>query len=276
MAQPISRLSADRYEARGEAVLIAQLTDLHVTTPDARSLGGADSVARAQAAARWLKGLDTPPDLVLFTGDNVQRGEPAEYAAFMAVFADLPFPARILPGNHDDRAALRAAAPPGWVPADGEFLHQAFEADGLGFILLDSLNPGTVGGVLCDARLDWLAARLAERRGAPTLIALHHPPFDSGITGLDDHDLKGRDRLAEIVAAHSGVVGVICGHLHRTVTRAWAGTMALAAPSAGRQFALSLVPGAPAAWSDDPPAAALHRRQPGESLTAHIVNIPQS
>lgn len=257
-------------------MLIAQLTDLHVTTPDARSLGGVDSIARAQAAARWLRDLDTPPDLVLFTGDNVQRGEAAEYAAFMAVFADLPFPARILPGNHDDRDALRAAAPPGRLPADGAFLHQAFEADGLGFILLDTLNPGTVGGVLCDARLDWLAARLGERRGEPTLIALHHPPFDSGITGLDDHDLKGRERLAEIVAAHSGVVGVICGHLHRTVARAWAGTMVLAAPSAGRQFALSLVPGAPAAWSDEPPAAALYRWKSGDGLTAHIVNIPQT
>jgi 3',5'-cyclic-AMP phosphodiesterase len=257
-------------------VLIAQLTDLHVTTPDARSLGGADSIARAQAAARWLKGLDTPPDLVLFTGDNVQRGEPAEYAVFMAAFADLPFPVRILPGNHDDRAALRAAAPPEWVPAEGAFLHQAFEAGGLGFILLDTLNPGTVGGVLCDARLDWLAARLGERRGAPTLIALHHPPFDSGIAEPDGFELKGRERLAEIVAAHDGVVGVICGHLHRAVARAWAGTMALAAPSAGRQFALSLVPGARPTWSDDPPAAALYRRQPGEGLTAHIVNIPQS
>lgn len=267
-------------------MLIAQLTDMHVSTPGARSLGGADSIARATAAVRFLTTLDTPPDLVLLTGDNVQRGEPDEYAELLRVLRDMPFETRIIPGNHDDRASMRTALGGfGGVPATenartGAFLHQAFERDGLGFILLDSLLPGAVGGELCGDRLDWLAARLAERAGAPTLIALHHPPFDSGIDGLDAYPLKGRDRFADIVAAHRGVVGVISGHLHRTAVRAWAGTVAFSAPSAGRQFSLSLAPAAPPGWCDDePPAVVLHRWTPGSGpggeLVAHVAAVPQ-
>lgn len=261
-------------------MLIAQLTDLHVTTPDRRSLGGADPIRRAQAAARWLTGLDTPPDLVLLTGDNVQQGDAAEYAELLRVFADLPFKVLALPGNHDARDPLRAAAAPlGWVPADGDFLHQAVELNGLHILLLDSLDPGNIGGRLCDARLDWLAAALTARRGAPVLLALHHPPFDSGIDGLDAHDLKGRERLAALAADHGGVVAVLSGHLHRALASRWAGTCAFSAPSAGRQFALSLAPGADPAWSDDPPAAALHWLRPGAGgmwgLVSHVVNIPQ-
>lgn len=261
-------------------MLIAQLTDLHVTTPGGRSLGGVDASARAEAAARWLRRLDSPPDLVLLTGDNVQRGEPDEYVELRRIFADLPFELRILPGNHDDRAAMRAvlgdfgsALGDAAQESDG-FLHQAFERFGLGFILLDTLLPGAVGGELCDARLDWLAARLDERAGAPTLIALHHPPFDSGMVGLDKCALLGRERFAQIVAGHNGVVGALCGHLHRAVARAWAGTMAFAAPSAGRQFSLSLAPDAPPGWCDDPPAAMLHRWAAGDGLVSHVVAIP--
>lgn len=257
-------------------MLIAQLTDLHVTTPDRRSLGGADPIRRAQAAARWLRALDTPPDLVLLTGDNVQQGDAAEYAELIQVFAGSPFEIRALPGNHDARAPFRAAAAGlGWVPADGEFLHQALERDGLHILLLDSLDPGRVGGRLCDARLEWLAARLAERRGEPVFLALHHPPFDSGIVDLDAHDLKGRERLTELAAAHGSVVGLVCGHLHRPVLRAWAGAGALAVPSAGRQFALSLRPDAAPGWSDEPAAAALHWWSSGGGLVSHIVNLPQ-
>lgn len=257
-------------------MLIAQLTDLHVTTPDRRALGGVDPIRRAQAAARWLAALDTPPDLVLLTGDNVQQGDAAEYAELLRVFSGLPFRVLALPGNHDARDPFRAAAAPlGWVPAEGDFLHQALTLDGLHVLLLDSLDPGNIGGRLCEARLDWLAAELAARRGAPALLALHHPPFDSGIDGLDAHDLKGRERLAELVAGHGGVVAVLSGHLHRSVARAWAGTCAFSAPSAGRQFALSLAPGADPAWSDDPAAAALHRWRPDGGMVSHVVNIPQ-
>ena len=257
-------------------MLIAQLTDLHVTTPDRRSLGGADPIRRALAAARWLRALETPPDLGLLTGDNVQRGDAAEYAELLRVFADLPFRVLALPGNHDARDPLRAAAAPlGWVPADGDFLHQALTLDGLRVVLLDSLDPGNIGGRLCDARLDWLAEQLESRRGAPVLLALHHPPFDCGIEGLDAHGLQGRERLAELAAGHCGVVAALCGHLHRELACWWAGTCAISAPSSGRQFALSLAPGAEPDWSDDPPAAALHWWRPDRGLVSHVVNIPQ-
>lgn len=261
-------------------MLIVQLTDLHVAAPGQASLGGADSAARAAAAARWLEKLAPRPDLLLLTGDIGQRGDPAEYAEIRRLFANAPCPVRAIPGNHDARDAMRAElGPAGWLEgmADGPFLHGVAEMDGLTIILLDTVQEEEIGGEMCPARLDWLADRLRDCAGRPTLLALHHPPFDSGVPGMDEHGFIGRKRLTELAAAHAPhVVGAICGHLHGVVARPWAGTMGFAAPSAGRQFVLSLEPVAKAAWSNDPPAATLHQWYPGGPLTSLVVSIPQT
>lgn len=260
-------------------MLIAQLTDLHVTSPGGRSLGGWDAIARAEAAAGWLASLSPAPDLVLSTGDNVQKGGADEYAEFIRVFGDLGLRFRVLPGNHDARDAMREVlGPPGWVAMDGPFAQSVDVIEELAIIGLDSLKEGSVGGELCDARLDWLERRLDEHAGRSVMVALHHPPFDSGMRGLDESYLIGRERLAAMMARHGGVQAVVCGHLHRAISHRWAGTNGFVAPSGGRQFAPSFLYGDEPAWSDDPAAAALHlwRAAPegGGALVSHVVTIP--
>lgn len=261
-------------------MLIVQLTDLHVTAPGGRSLGGWDAIARAEDAARWLSSLDPAPDLVLLTGDNVQKGGAEEYAEVARIFGGLGPRFRVLPGNHDARDAMRECLGPlGWVGLDGPFIQTVDVIDGLAVIALDSLKEGAVGGELCDARLDWLEDRLAEHAGRSVLVALHHPPFDGGIRELDDLSLIGRDRLAALIARHGRVRAVLCGHLHRAICRGWAGTTGFVAPSGGRQFALSFLDDAEPAWSDDPAGAALHLWRPepdgGGELIGHVVTIPR-
>src|SRR5258708_4735463 len=82
---------------------------------------------------------------------------------------------------------------------------------------------GEDGGRLCEQRLAWLAARLAEQPERPTLIMMHHPPFATGIAHMDGMALEAPERFAAIVAGHGKIARVICGHVHRSIQSAFAG-----------------------------------------------------
>ena len=62
-------------------MLIAQLSDLHVRPEGVLYQGVVDSNAMLAAAVKHVNALPTRPDLVLLTGDLVDKGTPEEYAA---------------------------------------------------------------------------------------------------------------------------------------------------------------------------------------------------
>lgn len=250
-------------------MLIAQITDLHVAAAGGRSCGGIDPAVPVAAVVARLNRLDPRPDLVIATGDLVDKGSDAEYAALDDLLGPLQIPLRMLPGNHDDRDGMRRRfAARGWVPADGAHLHQTVDAGPLRLILMDSVIPGRIEGGLDDGRLDWLSDRLAEEPARPTLLALHHQPFETGMPGLDRYRCRDGDRLAAVVGRRSNILAVVCGHMHRTIAVNWAGTVAFAAPSATRQFALRMGETDPVAWTTEPPAIVLHHYRPGEGLVS--------
>jgi 3',5'-cyclic AMP phosphodiesterase CpdA len=118
----------------------------------------------------------------------------------------------------------------------------------------------TGGGALCAERRDWLAAQLEDARDRDVVIAMHHPPFATGIPFMDAGGLVSGDAaaLAAIVERHPNVQRVICGHLHRPIHARFAGTIASTAPSCAHQVELTFDPAAPAAFTFEPPALALH------------------
>src|SRR5882757_2725244 len=140
-------------------------------------------------------------------------------------------PVHLIPGNHDAREALREAfADHAYLPRTG-FLHYTIETLPVRLIALDTLVPGKGYGALCRERLDWLEARLSES-DRPTILFMHHPPFDCGIDAFDDAKLnEGGERLAALVRRHDNVEHVMCCHVHRPIQVRWAGTMASIAPS---------------------------------------------
>src|SRR5260370_38914657 len=90
-------------------MLIAQLSDPHVRPDGVLYQDVVDSTAMFAAAIAHLNGLDPRPDLVLLSGDLVDKGEADEYAHLRKLLAGLSIPILVIPGNHDDREALRQA-----------------------------------------------------------------------------------------------------------------------------------------------------------------------
>jgi 3',5'-cyclic-AMP phosphodiesterase len=258
-------------------MLIAQISDLHLRACGTRMHDRIDTQRALADCVRHVNRLDPRPDLVLATGDLTDWARPEDYVLLRRMLDELAIPCYVIPGNHDDRAALRAAfGDLSYLPATGEFLQYTIESWPLRLIGLDTVLPGEVGGGFCDARRQWLAQRLEEQPQRPTVLFMHHPPFPSGIGFLDTPPFAGAAELVELVARHAQVRQVMCGHIHRAIYLNWAGTCAAVAPSTVYQMNLAFTSGSGFAPTIDPPAIALYRWSDGIGPTGYISLISTS
>lgn len=251
--------------------LIAQLSDLHLTLPGRLLYGRIDTVGALRAAIARLLGLQPVPDLLVLSGDLVDEGSAAEYDFLRESLAPLPMPWALMPGNHDERTALRAAFPEQpWQGA--ELCCQRRDTAAGTLLLVDTVVPGESGGAIGDAQLAWLDSA-CPATGA-TLLFLHHPPFAVGIAGLDAIACRGGDRLAAWIARHPNVEALYCGHVHRPIVTAFAGRPAVCAPSPAHQIVLDLGGAADElAWTLEPGAMLLHDWRQGPVPVTHVVPV---
>ncbi len=250
-------IAATKVARRG-ALLVAQITDVHIGTSPI-TVGNAarlDAVVAAVAEAR--------PDVVLLTGDLTEGGREDDYRRLRAALEPLA-PAILLPlvGNHDARASFRQVFETPDTPPD--FIQYEWRWERGRVLVLDSTEPGRHAGAFCEARAAWLAERLQADPDTPTLIAIHHPPARSGVDWMDtDADGEWSRRLAEAMGAGGRVVSIVAGHLHRPAVLPFAAAPVIVAPSVAPQVALDLSrldgrrPDGRALIVDAPPGFALH------------------
>jgi 3',5'-cyclic AMP phosphodiesterase CpdA len=249
-------------------MLIAQITDMHIKPEGVLAYKRVDTAGFLARAVDHILRLDPRPDIVLATGDLVDAGTDEEYERLRRLLVPLPMPVYLIPGNHDDRAAMRRVfADHAYLPREG-FIQYVVDEGPVRLIALDTLLPGSGSGLMDGERIAWLDARLDEARSKPTLIFMHHPPFKTGIAYMDSIGLDGTDALADVVRRHPHVERVVCGHLHRSIQSRWAGTVASTAPSTAHQIFLDVREDAALGWTLEPPgyaaASVASGRGPGQ------------
>lgn len=257
--------------------VLVQLTDPHVVAPGQRLMGRVDTPALLRQAVQSVLRLQPAPTAVIVTGDLVDRGSAEEYRHLQQLLAPLACPVWLMPGNHDAVATLRAALPEHnyLQPVAGDatlapFVLYTQELVGWRVVALDTVVPGAPYGALCAARLRWLDNTLAQAPGVPTIVAMHHPPFRTGIAHMDEMGLRqGSDGLATVLRRHPQVQRVICGHLHRSIVQRFAGTVAMTVPSTAHQIALELRDDGPAAYLMEPPGFGVHILCDGQ-VVSHV------
>jgi 3',5'-cyclic-AMP phosphodiesterase len=254
-------------------MILAQVTDMHVKVPGKRAYRRVDTAGHLARAVATLNALDPQPDLVALTGDLVDFGMPEEYAHLRAILAPLRARYLLLPGNHDDRDQLRAAFPEHDYLGKTGFIQYAADHGPLRLVALDTVIPMRGDGELCAERLAWLERALAAAPGRPTVVMMHHPPFVTGIAHMDKQGMAGREGFAAVIARHSQVERIICGHLHRSIQCRIAHTFASTCPAPCHQVALDLRPGAPSAFVLEPPGYQLHQWIEGTGLVTHTAVI---
>ena len=251
-------------------MLVAQVSDPHVSLPGTILFGGYDPAAALTAVLIRIARLDPRPDLVIFTGDLTENGRPEEYAHFLRLLRGVETPMAAVPGNHDRRDAFAEALRGSAVAIDGDpssGLQIEIDLGPLRILGLDTLAlEGESAGALDGIRLGWLARRLEEAAGAPALIFMHHPPILTGLASMDLWRLADPEALAAIVERHPNVLRVCCGHAHRAVERRFAGTVCGVCPSVAWAVPL-FEPGVRAPLVRQAPAFQLHRLTEGALVT---------
>jgi len=240
-------------------MLFCQITDTHIKAERKLAYGIVDTAGMLEDCVADILVRPQRPDAIIVTGDLVDYGRPDEYALLRELLAPLPMPIFLLPGNHDERGTLRAAFPEHaylrqWEP----FIQYAIEDFTVRLVALDSVIPMQGGGTLCGERLAWLERTLSARPATPTIVALHHPPFKTGIGHMDRVGFDASDALAAVIVRHPQVERVIAGHLHRPITARFAGTVASTCPSPAHQVALDIAHDAADDFILEPPAYQLH------------------
>ncbi len=263
MIEPHSHAAEDRSPAT-----LVQLSDLHLR-PGAEGKGPAGRLAHA---VRQVAALAPRPHAVLLSGDLVDTPSSAAYELAHELLAPLAAPLHAIPGNHDDRDMLRARFGPGPAPA-GAAVCFAVNCGLLRLVGCDTTRPGYEAGALGEEQMGWLDETLGRQPDTPTLLALHHPPVLTGVRSMDAIALAGEDRAAleALLGGHPQVRAITCGHVHTTMTTAFAGRPLLICPSTNSVLRLDLRArdDLPFAVSDHPPGFAVHALVDGR-LVSHV------
>jgi Icc protein len=245
--------------------LLAQLSDSHI---GAEWTEADDPVAGLAAAVESVRSMRPHPDAVLLTGDLADHGTDAEYEQLRELLGPLEAPLYLLPGNHDDRRALRRHF--GVPGADGDPVQYSADLGPLRLVVLDTTRPGEDPGALDAERLGWLDAELAAAPEQPTLLAMHHPPLVTGVPAWDEIGLPTADRraLREVVERHPQVRRLVAGHVHRTISGELAGRAVLSVPSTYVQARLNFA-SREIELAAEPAGFAVHAVLDGE-LISHV------
>lgn len=253
-------------------MLIAQITDVHLgfepNNPAEFNRKRLDQTLRALMATK------PRPDLLLVTGDLVDTGDDdVSYGRLKEALSALPFPVWFAMGNHDSRGPFLEHFP--HIGSHDGFIQYAIEDYPVRIIVLDTLEEGRHGGTFCEIRAAWLRARLAEQPDRPTILVLHHPPIESGLSWMTENpEAEWVERLHTIISAQTNIVAMLSGHLHRMIAAQWGGTTLLICPSTAPQVALDLdridpdKPDGRPMIVADPPSYALHYWT-GSGLVSH-------
>ena len=210
-------------------LIIAQLTDMHLFADENQELLGLLTVQSFQAVIKQLQRV-RQLDLLLLTGDLSQDGTPESYESVQNLLNLLQTSTYWLPGNHDCISTMRQVL--NRTPVSPL---KAFVRGGWNFLLINSSVPGCVHGQLSPETLDWLDFQLGLS-SYPTVIALHHPPFQVNSDWLDTSTLQNPEELFAVLDRHPQVKLVLFGHIHQEFHRQHHGIHYLGTPSTSIQF----------------------------------------
>lgn len=250
------------------------MTDLHIGFD--RDNPHELNVRRLNLVIDQLNEMRPKPSLLLVTGDLVEWPDDLDaYRHMVSLVGRWQGPVVWAIGNHDSRENFRAVLPK--VPADEHgFIQYEMDQGGVRWIVIDTLDEGRHGGMICDKRAAWLKKRLRERKDVPTVIVLHHPPVDTGIDWMSALSCEAWvQRLESVVRPARQVVGMVAGHVHRPIATSFAGKPLFVCSSTAPWLALDLEdidpkhPDGRPLILGDAPAYALHYWN-GERLLTHF------
>lgn len=216
-------------------VRILQLTDLHLLADPLAELKEICTRARFDAVMRAIRDVIEPVERLIITGDLAHDETFETYELLREQLTDWLPKLRVIPGNHDDRAAMRQVFGERIQAEAGRNIF-VDSVGGWMLIGLDSQVTGELRGELGSEQLQWLERELVSKPNQPTILFMHHPPVLIGSPWIDAIRLDDADSLWSILSRCEQVRGVCCGHIHQEQTVVGPSAMVFTTPSTGVQF----------------------------------------
>jgi len=212
-------------------------TDLHLVE-QGEMLHGVDPCARFSRCLDAAVRSHPDAKLIVVTGDLAHSGARAAYPLLANILERYAIPHRLLPGNHDDISLLSEEL---YAKAGYSVMRTYQERlDDLNLLYLNTCPSRFVRCGLDDLQIEWLANQLESADDLPTLILLHHPPFPTGIPGVDVEVFENRESLRRLLLGARRPPHLLCGHCHRNISGSWSGIPFTALCSTHLSFVLNL------------------------------------
>jgi 3',5'-cyclic AMP phosphodiesterase CpdA len=243
-------------QSRTDETYLALLSDTHVAEDMQNTYRGFFPHKNLQQVVPQV--LKANPDAVLINGDVARlTGEKGDYGQVKSLLSPIAEkkPIYMTLGNHDHRENIQEIfSSPGEAQAVKEKRVAVIEQPTTRFVLLDSLmfvnkTPGYLG----QGQRTWLGEFLQKSDNKPTVLFVHHPPFER------DGALLDFDQLFSIIRPHQKVKAVFYGHSHQYRYDTFEGIHLINQPAIGYNF------------SDTEPVGWISGkfRKEGVSLTLH-------
>ncbi len=196
-------------------------TDTHLVEPSAE-LHGLNPAVRFKSCIDSIIKQHADADCSVVTGDIADGADESAYVLFAEQLRRLTFPCHLIIGNHDNRELFVHHFP--HVPVDDSgFVQYAVETPEGIFLMLDTIDQGSPGGVYCETRQAWLCDMLTSYADQPVYLFMHHPPFDIHLPCIDRIGLAEKQAFSDIVGQHKIVRHLFFGHAHRPISGSWQG-----------------------------------------------------
>ena len=188
-------------------MLVAQITDTHIKPNGRLAYGNVlDSSSLLRRVVKHCNEFNSKIDIAIVTGDLTDSGQLEEYEEFNKIMKDLKIPWFLIPGNHDDKNTLMEFFDKHkYLPRNEKFCHYVIDEYPFVLMGLDTTVLGKSYGEFCDERLKWLENNLELFSSKPAFLFMHHPPFATGIEGMDNQNLKNSSKFFEILKSYPHV-----------------------------------------------------------------------
>ncbi len=255
-------------------MLIIQITDTHIVSPNKKAYGIADTANNLIHCVEAVNSLEPRPDVVLVTGDISNNGQYQQLSYAKAILDKLNAPYFVVPGNHDSRDGIRDIFGNLTCPATGNnFINYVIDQFEIRLIALDSTIPNKPGAEICKKRAAWLDQQLEQNSDKPTIIFMHHPPVKCSVLETDEDGFIGADRLGDIVEKYACIKAILCGHIHLQAHINWRNTIVSVAPSTGMRLMLDLTMQKESQFFLESPAFQIHYWTSDKNLISYPVLI---
>ncbi len=215
-------------------IRIVQITDTHLYSGGSGTLLKMNTKHSFKQVLELVRMHDSPPDLILGTGDIAQDASATAYEYFKSSIGALNVPFMWLPGNHDNGLLMQSLA---------EGASAAYKHMQLGswlIVMLDTSVGGQVHGALSAEELAFLSAQLEASELSDSvdhvLVGMHHNPIRGTAGWMKDIGLQNPEKFWETAKASSKLRAVVYGHIHQELDFEFAGIRCLCTPSTCIQF----------------------------------------